>query len=262
MKKLPILTAASLLTILAPNAVFAADVSSPPISGHTSPYRTSNTENAYTPSRDADVKAFYFGKSDSSQFEPILIRRDRTATGIIGESIVNSNGVKIATIKDIITDRYGKAILVIAADHGFLGIGSKLAAFNYSRVLSENAQGEVVMTLSQEMVDSAADFSYDANDWAKAKIIPTDGLSVNQLLKGSVFNSNGKKVADVDNVYFRNSESTQIIMGFNRKMGMGGDLAAINFNELQMLRKNRSIDFNLNAEQSTRFENFRDPAIN
>lgn len=261
MKKFSLLTTTSLMAILAPLAVLAADISSPAISGHTDSYGATASQNADNQTA-AEIKAFYMGKASGNPFEPILIRRDMTANGLIGEAIINSQGTKIATVKDIIVDRSGKAILVVVSDHGFLGIGSKVAAFDYSRVVTQNPEGKVMMALSQDMVDNAADFSYDQKDWAKAKVIPANSLSVNALLKGDVFDNNGKKVADVANVYFRNSEVTQIIVGFNRKLGMGGNLAALNFDDLQMLRKNKTIDFKLTASQSAQFENFRESVTN
>jgi len=116
------------------------------------------------------------------------------------------------------------------------------------------------MGLSQDMVDRAADFSYDQKDWAKAKIIPNGSVSVNALLKGSVFDNNGKKVADVDNIYWRNSDAVQVIVSFNKTMGMGGELAALNYDDLQKIQKNRDIDFKLTPKQSVQFANFKESA--
>jgi sporulation protein YlmC with PRC-barrel domain len=200
------------------------------------------------------------GTSTQNNLEPVLISRNQTAHGLIGEDVINNQGQKIATVKDIILDRDGKAILVVVSDHGFLGIGSKVAAFDYSRVFTQNPDGNVVMGLSQDMVDRAADFSYDQKDWAKAKIIPNGSVSVKNLLNGVVFDNNGKKVADVDNIYLRNSEAAQVIVSFNKTMGMGGELAALNYDDLQKIQKNKDIDFKLTPKQSAQFANFKESA--
>lgn len=209
-----------------------------------------------------EIKAFFMGKGPDGKLEPVLIRRDKTAHGLIGESIVNLKGEKIATVKDIILSNDGKAILVVVSDGGVLGIGSKVAAFDYSKVITQNPDGKVVMILSQQMVDHAADFSYDPKDWAKAKVIPSGSISTNLLLEGEVLDSNGKKIADIENVYFRDAEASQLIVGFDKTLGMGGELAALDYDKLQMVQKNKELDFKLTASQTAQFRNFKKSVAN
>lgn len=210
-----------------------------------------------------DIRAWLVGKNEGDKLEPVLIRRSMTAHGLIGETIVNSQGKKIASVKDIIIDSHGRAILVVVSDmSGFLSIGDKVAAFDYNRVVSQKSNGSVVMALSQDMVDHAADFSYDQKDWAKAKIIPTGSISTNILLGGDVLDSSGVKVASIENIYFRDSDASQIIVGFNKTFGLGGSLAALDYDTLKMVRNDSELDFKLNESQSEQFKNFKVSAAN
>ncbi len=208
-----------------------------------------------------DIRAFILGK-DGKTFEPVLIHRNMTAHGLIGETIVNTKGEKIATVKDIIIDKEGRASLVVVSDHGVLGIGDKVAAFSYDKVLAQKTDGKVVMMLSQDMVDHAADFSYDQKDWAKAKVIPTGSISTNELLAGDVTDFEGKKMASVENVYFRGVEVTQIIVGFNKTLGLGGDLAAVDYNDLEMVKDGDDLDFKLTPNQTANFKSFKKSVAN
>jgi sporulation protein YlmC with PRC-barrel domain len=240
----------------------AADVSATAVSGDAAvPATASHGSNAITDAAD-DIRAFFIGKNPDDKLEPVLIHRSLTAHGLIGETIVNIKGEKVATVKDIIVDKDGKAALVVVSDGGLLGIGSKVAAFDYNKVVGQKADGKVVMTLSQYMVDHASDFSYDQRDWAKAKVIPTGSISVNQLLEGGVLDDNGTQVADIENVYFRNADVSQIIVGFDKKFGMGGDLAALDYNDLQMVKKDQSLDFKLTANQAEQFKSFKKSVAN
>jgi sporulation protein YlmC with PRC-barrel domain len=209
-----------------------------------------------------DIKAFFVGKDADARVEPVLIQKSKTAHGLLGETIVNTKGKKIATVKDIIIDKSGKATLVVVSDGGLLGIGDKVAAFNYNKVIEQKPDGKVVMTLSQEMVDHAKEFSYDQKDWAKAKVIPAGSVSVNELLKGDVIDDNGKKVAAIENVYLRDADVSQIIVGFNKTLGMGGDFAALDYDDLQMVRKDGALDFKLTANQAAQFKNFKASVAN
>lgn len=204
-----------------------------------------------------NIKAFFIGKDADSKLEPVLIPRSVTAHGMLGSSIVNTQGEKIANVKDIIINKNGRASMLVVSDAGLLGIGTKVAAFDYNRIVTQKPDGDVVMVLSQDMIDRAADFSYDQQDWAKAKVIPAGSISANELLDGDVLDNEGKKVASIENIHLRGNDVSQIIVGFDKTLGMGGDLAALDYDELRMIRKDKGLDFKLTANQSAQFKNFK-----
>lgn len=210
-----------------------------------------------------DVKAFFVGNEQGIKTSPVIIRGNLTARYLIGKTIVTESGEKIATIKDIIIGKNGRAALVIVSDDGVLGIGDKLAAFDYSRVVTQRYDGSLGMALSSDMIDRAADFSYDSKDWETSKVIPKDSVSANMLLKGNVLDSKGDKAAAIENIYFRNAEVTQIIIGFNKTLGMGGDKAALDFDAMRMVRsKDGSLNFKLTPDQSLQFKSFKSSTSN
>lgn len=269
--KFKTITAVSVLTLMMFSRAYAADVSATAPSGETTISATPAKDNSIlgnvkTDLRKADaslydtasdIKVFFIGKDTNHKLEPTLIHNNTTAHGLIGATILNTKGEKIATVKDIIVNKQGRAALVVVSDGGLLGIGNKVAAFDYNKVITENPDGKVVMSLSENMVDHAADFSYDQADFAKAKVIPAGSISVNALLKGNVVDNNGKKLADIENIYLRNDNVSQIIVGFNKTLGMGGDLAALDYDDLQMIKKNHKLNFKLTSSQTAQFKNFK-----
>ncbi len=259
--KIQTITAVSVLALMISLPAYAVDVSATSV-GAVSDIK-SGLDNAGDAINDAatDIKVFFVGK-DADKLEPILIHRNMTAHGLMGETIINISGKKVATVKDIILNKNGKAILVVVSDDGFLGIGSKVAAFNYDKVVAQQPDGKVVMTLSRDMIFHAVDFSYDQKDWAKAKIIPTGSISVNALLKGDVLDNNGNKIASVENIYLRDADVSQIIVGFDKKLGLGGSLAALDYDDLQMVRNHKELDFELTPAQTARFESFTKSVAN
>ncbi len=210
-----------------------------------------------------DIKAFFVRDERDAKMYPIVIRSNLTAHYLIGKTIVTDSGEKIATIKDIIIGKNGRASLVIVSDDGVLGIGDKLAAFDYSRVVTQRYDGSVGMNLSSDMINRAADFSYESKDWETAKVIPKDSVSANLLLKGNVLDSKGNKTATIENIYFRNADVTQIIVGFNKTLGIGGDKAALDFDAMRMVRnKDGSLNFKLTPDQSEQFKSFKPSTSN
>ena len=265
--KIKMMTAVSVLALMMPISAHAVSFLGS-MGGQAMVYTSDADDGTVDQTSDArhdaagDIKAFFIGKEASNTLEPVLIRRSMTAHGLIGAAVVNSDSEKIATVKDIIIDRDGKAILVVVSDNGVLGIGKKVAAFDYSRVVTQHSDGNVTMALSKDMIDHAADFSYDQEDWAKAKVIPRGSISVNALLKGDVLDNQGKKVASVENVYLRNSDVSQVIVGFNKTLGMGGKLAALDFDNLQTVKKRKDVDFELTSNQTAQFKSFKKSVAN
>jgi hypothetical protein len=261
MTKLKTIAAMSVLAVMIPFAVLAADADK-----ETSVMSDikGGLRSADESIRDTaeDIRVYFMGKNPDDKIEPVYIRRSTTAHGLIDQTVVNSQGVKIATTKDIIIDKNGKASMIVVSDAGLLGIGNKVAAFDYTRVIAQKSDGKVVMTLSQDMIDRAADFSYDPKDWAKAKVIPAGSLSVNELLDGDVLDNNDKKVAEVENIYVRNTDVSQVIVRFNENFGMGGDLAALNYDNLIIIKDGDDLNFKLTPNQSSQFKNFKKSVAN
>lgn len=206
-----------------------------------------------------DIKAFIVGEKDKgTTFKPVKIRHNVTAEGMLGETIVTTKGESIAEVKDIIINKSGHASKVIVSDGGLLGIGDKVAAFDYGSVITQKKNGEVVMAINEKMIDKANDFSYDRDDYQDAEVLKTNSVSVNKALDAHVYDSAGNQVADVENISFTNGKADQLIVSFNKKLGMGGDLAALDYNALKAERgEDGAVKFRLSEAQSNRFDQFK-----
>ncbi len=212
-----------------------------------------------------DIKATVIGEEETTTASTVTIDSRGTASGMIGQPVLNSKGEKIATVKDIILDADGNATTVVLADGGFMGIGTKLAAFDYNLVSQRQKDGDVIMPISEETLDKVAPFSYepkDAEKDAKVRIIPANGVSVAKLLDGQILNAKKENVAEIDNISFSNGEASQIIIGFDKTLGLGGEKAAMSFNSANVVREKNELDVQLTASQAANFENFKKTATN
>lgn len=209
-----------------------------------------------------DIRAFVLGDKPGDDMKPVTISRKTTVEGLLKQDIIGSDGKKIATVKDIVVDKNGKAQYVVVSDGGVLGIGNKLAAFDYGRVVAQQKDGDVVMSLSQDMIDRAKEFSYDADDAGKDKIIPADSVSVNDILDGHILDSRGEKVADIDNLTIENGNAARLVVSFNKTFGLGGDLAALEYGSLKPVVNDGEVNFQLTGEQTESFRAFKKSASN
>lgn len=206
------------------------------------------------------IEYTFFSDEPDIRNIPMAIDARATAEGMLGESVVDQTGRRVGTLEDIILDDNGQAILAVVSDAGLINIGAKEAAFDYAMIVRQNADGDIVMPLTDEAIKAARKFSYDtgmAPD-EKTRTMPKGGHSVAKILDAEVFDQNQKSVADVDNIIFRNGYADTLIIGFNKIIGMGGSKAAMTFSKVGMVvRENGATDFQLTEKQATRLAAFK-----
>lgn len=205
-----------------------------------------------------EIKATLIGKDSTAANTPVTLDSRRTAAGIIGHNVYNEKHESIAKVSDIILDKNGKAIMVVVSDGAFIGLGKK-AAFDYSAITRVETDGDVIMPLTEAMIDNAAIFSYNkAESGDKVRVTPDNGYSVSELLKGKLLNQNKESVADIENISFKNGKANQIIVGFDKTLGlMGGEKAVMDFDDAKIVRDGESLDFQLSTEKTAQFETYK-----
>lgn len=229
---------------------------------------TTHNPYAQTPAQDNNNLHAYYMNRDKGGYmktDNLRINRNMTANNLIGHNVLNRQGKKIGTLHDILLDRRGYAVTAVVADTGALGIGNNLAAFDYSRVVGQTRDGKSVVILPQDMVESASAFSYGIRSGAKYKSIHANKTSTKALLNGNVVDSRGSKVADISDLYFHGNDPAQVIAGFNRTFGGGGDLALLPYGDFQLVNKGRdssSADLRLSAPRAAQFSEFRQSVAN
>lgn len=225
-------------------------------------------ERAWEDTKDAvakaadDVEYTLFGKEPKGV--ETSITAGATASGLLNKPVNGTNNERIGTLRDIIVDGKGNAKMAIVSDSEVLNVG-KEAAFDYGLVLRHNADGDVIMPLTEESMKNARRFSYDAKDAGKEGVttIPSGSYSIDKLLEANVVNAKGDKVASVDNVTFRNGRADALIVGFDKVMGVGGEKAALSFPDVKMISKgDGKVEFQLTAAQAAQFETFKQSASN
>lgn len=208
-----------------------------------------------------NIRAYFIdGNGDGKAATEVSYHYEFTVKGLIGKTITTPGGENIAKIHDIILDTKGGASKVIVSDGGLLGIRDKLAAFDYSRVITATSDNKIAMNLSQDMIDRAKEFSYDPSDAPKASILLADGISANDLIDGEVIDANGKKVAKVENITLMHGEPSKVLVGYGQTLGMGGQYAALDFSSLTFTKNEGDTDVRMNSAVSKQFADFRKTA--
>jgi len=202
-----------------------------------------------------DMKAALLDEESRLGTEVTYDKRS-TAEAIIGQPVLNEKREKIATVEDIIVDADGVARLVVVKDSGLLGFGGKLAAFDYGTVIKNDGKAEMLTSLTKKDIDSAAKFTYDADDTdGSTRLIPAGGISVAQLLDGNLHDAAGKEIASIEDVTFKAGKADMILTD----PGMGEKTVALGFKNATFAKNGDKdvVDLKLDAKGSIRFEQLK-----
>ncbi len=184
-----------------------------------------------------EFKAFIFSDDDGKLgVERVQVNPRTTATGIIGEPVYNFNNERVGVVEDIILDQDGKAVMVIIGDGDFFGLG-KLAAFDYNAMVEKNADGDIVMPLTEEAIERAAEFSFDRNDTGEnVRMMPANAYSVEKLLDAQLVNAKGETLGEVDDIAFKSGQASQLIVGFDKILGFGGEEVSLAYDDAKLVK--------------------------
>lgn len=213
----------------------------------------------------ADSRVEYTLFGDEPEGVNTTIQANATATGMLDQPVNNMANDNVGTLRDIIIDSKGNAKLAVVSDTRIPGIG-KEAAFEYSMIMRQNANGDVVMPISEDRIKAARSFSYDqseAGEDADVRTIPAGGYSVDKLLSADVVNPQGETVASVENITFRNGKADALIIGYDKTLGLGGKKAALRFSEVKLQSKgDGNAQLQLSARQAAQLSSMKNRASN
>ncbi|MEZ0223966.1 MAG: PRC-barrel domain-containing protein [Alphaproteobacteria bacterium] len=268
MKKFPLMAAASIVALLAASPVIAESYSAgsgteaittpapaAPEKADSSSM-SSPPERASTAASDV-VKASLLPQDPGMRPAAISVDKRMTAEGMIGKPVYNQQNERVATVEDVILDSEGHANMIVVKDSSFMGLGGKLAAFDYDSVIDRKKDGDLVMPITQKTIDNVAEFSYEPSDKPTIKAIPDHGYSVKKILSGDLVDPSGKKVAAIDNVTLRDGRANLVIAAYNQILGLGGDKVAIDFDATELVQDKDNLNLKLSDAQARKFETFK-----
>lgn len=195
--------------------------------------------------------------ANATTFNKVTIDQRKTAAGMIGKPIYNTTNERVGTVKDVIMDSNGKASAVVVADGEFPGIDLKLAAFDYDTIVRRNVDGDVIMNLSEDMIDRATPFSYEPNSDERVRTLASGSISLAKVLDAQLLNEKNEAIAQVDNISIKNGQMDQLIVAFDQVLGLGGHKAAFQYKDAKIVRDGQDIDFQLSANQAAQFEAYK-----
>ncbi len=206
-----------------------------------------------------DIKATMVDDDNGPQtvFKNQIYAGASSARSLIGKRVKDQQSAEVATVHDIIVDQGDDASLLILSDDGFFGMGGKLVALKYDKVVNSTDRAETLKTVSKDTIKDVAEFSYTPKA-GKTSLMSTKSVSLAKALKGTLVDTQQKKLASIENVIMKDGKADKLIVVFDQILGLGGDAAAFNFKDVSILQtEDQDIKFQLSAAQARAFKNYK-----
>ncbi|WP_333474500.1 PRC-barrel domain-containing protein [Mesorhizobium qingshengii] len=212
-------------------------------------------------------------------------------TKIIGADVYDSaadNAVKIGDVKDVVLSKDGKAKYIVIGVGGFLGIGEKNVAYDFSKAEWVEKKGErwLVAKTTKQDLQAQPDFNLKAYDtaaalntngvaakstnedpaWAttdktataaidKSSLteMPMDKISTKDFIGTTVYGADDAKVGEIGDVVLTGDKKVDaVIVNVGGFLGMGEKAVAVGLEKLKFLSDkdgNRYLYTNLTKAQ-------------
>ena len=217
---------------------------------------TANVSNAVERKYEEAKAVILDEDHDGTSFDHTTYNTANTAKNLIGRDVQDANGKTVAEIHDIIIDNDGDASVIVLSDGGFFGIGGKMVALDYDKVVTSSDTAETLKPVSEAMIRDVTEFSYEPAS-GKVRIVPADGISLRDALDGDLVDPQNNKLATVRDIVIQDGDAESLIVSFDKTLGLGGDEAALELDDATPLRADGKVNFQLSQKQAATFENYK-----
>lgn len=169
-----------------------------------------------------------------------------SAMSVMGSEVYDYEGRKTGNIQDILINKEtGKARVVIMDEEGKSRYERRLAALHFEDVLKQEADGDVMVTQSKEIIEDAPDFDYSS-------IKDTNYVSLKALSDGQLLDFEGKVAGQIDAVIYENAEIQNIYFTLRPVLVQGQEERKfyLPFEEITIVENTDGYDIQLSKAQT------------
>lgn len=198
---------------------------------------------------------------------PVAVPDGNLVSKIMGAAVYNSaadDAEKIGDVKDIVLTKDGKAQFIIIGVGGFLGIGEKNVAYDFSKAewAEKNGSRWLVAKTTKEDLKAQPNFdtkAYDrvaaapgvpaaaatdktataAIDKSTLSELPVDKISAQNLIGTTVYGADDAKVGEISDVVLTTDKKVDaIVVDVGGFLGIGEKSVAVGMEKLKFMTDN------------------------
>ncbi|MGK2873101.1 MAG: PRC-barrel domain-containing protein [Alphaproteobacteria bacterium] len=177
------------------------------------------------------------------------------AEELVGKDLHNLAGDEIGEITAVIIDSNGKSAALIASVGGFLGMGDHEVAIDWNDLRIRDG-GKLIQTrMSKSELKALPEYEYKREEDRKTAFtdarydeqrsnyewIPTNQVSVSNLIGTDVTGKGDKVIGEVDDVIIVNGQP-KLVLSIGEFLGMGGETVVLEFDKTRTFHQRGDAD--------------------
>ena len=192
------------------------------------------------------------------------------ADTLVGKDLKNLRGDKIGEIDAVIVGEDGKVAAVIVGVGGFLGMGEREVAIDWSDFQIRGNGDDLQTNMTKNDLKSLPEYKYEKSEYRKtafrdgryadmrdrrdatmdrkagqmerkAEWIASHGVRTSKLIGANVVNSEGDTIGEVEDLMLSDGQP-QLILSVGEFLGMGGHDVAIDLDKVKLHQQRGDAD--------------------
>lgn len=163
-----------------------------------------------------------------------------TADKVIGSQVVDAKGDRVAKVEDLLVDADGNIQGAVVSNGGFMGVAAKKTLVEYSQLGQETEQGKFQTSLTKKSLDMTPAFKDDA--------VMNGQYRVSELIGAEINNTQGEKIATVDNIVIENGTAAKIVVSYMD--GLLPKEAVIDFRDADLVADGKEPTFRVSMSEA------------
>lgn len=169
-----------------------------------------------------------------------------TAEKLMGESLFNQNGDKVATVSDVAINTNGKIAGFVVTHGGLMGLAGKDIYVDYQTLVKRDAKDGYTTAMTEDNIKQYPKFA--ETQLKKGVYLGSD------LLDSDIVNPAMDDLAEVDDIVIENGTATKLVVSYMD--GLMSKKAMIDFSDADIVKKDDHTSFELSMNESVEFKNY------
>lgn len=164
---------------------------------------------------------------------------------VVGSDVLGRKGQYAGKIHDIIVHKEtGKARAIVVNEDGSSRYERDLTALRFKRVMKQQTDGDVMMTITEEKIEDKPDFAYSSLE-------DTNFVSLRHLHDGQLLDFEGNVTGQIDAVIYENAKAQNIYFTLRPILAREGvSKFHLPFDEINIIESADGYDIKLTREQT------------
>jgi sporulation protein YlmC with PRC-barrel domain len=194
--------------------------------------------------------------------DTVVITSPVDAQKLIGQSVKNFDNETIGKIDSVLLDTGGKVVAVVVGVGGFLGLGERDVALDWSSLRVTDGGRDVRANFTKDQLKALPEYKFadakqrntayydryykpaSASGYSSGSPFgPAGEVRLSKLMQADVYNTAGEKIGDITEILLSPKHELAAIIAVGGFLGMGEHNVGVDLKKLRLERRGDAEDF-------------------